>query len=311
MCTTAYGKDGAKRSTVQKWYDLFEKGAVSLRDAEKPGRPPKFLDADKVEDLVKNHPYISAGQIAFELSLAKATIKRILTEDLGLVKKFYKWIPHTLEPSHKLKRVEMCRDLLVAVKSDLNVIITGDESWCYWEYENDFVWTTPCADRPRKARKTIEKRKIMLIVFWSIQGFHLIHFLPENCTVNAAYFLTNIITPLNATLSTLVESPKKILLHMDNASAHNAKVVTNYLETSCMERLPHPPYSPDIAPSDYFLFGCMKQRMKGLHATSRDELTSKITDILMSIDKSILERTYKNWEKRLSWVIDAHGEYIV
>ena len=44
---------------------------------------------------------------------------------------------------------------------------------------------------------------------------------------------------------------KVILLH-DNARPHIAKVVKKYLETLKWDVLPHPLYSPDIAPSDYF-----------------------------------------------------------
>ncbi|KAG5318210.1 MOS1T transposase, partial [Pseudoatta argentina] len=46
---------------------------------------------------------------------------------------------------------------------------------------------------------------------------------------------------------------KVILLH-DNARPHVAKPVKTYLETLKWEVLPHPLYSPDIAPSDFHLF---------------------------------------------------------
>ena len=43
------------------------------------------------------------------------------------------------------------------------------------------------------------------------------------------------------------------LLH-DNASAHKARIVTDILESEKVTVLPHPPYSPDLAPCDFFLF---------------------------------------------------------
>ncbi|CAH2095448.1 unnamed protein product [Euphydryas editha] len=49
---------------------------------------------------------------------------------------------------------------------------------------------------------------------------------------------------------------KIILLH-DNALSHVAVPVKNYLKTLDWKVLPHPPYSPDIAPSDYHLFRLM------------------------------------------------------
>ncbi|GBP59020.1 Mariner Mos1 transposase [Eumeta japonica] len=60
---------------------------------------------------------------------------------------------------------------------------------------------------------------------------------------------------------------KIILLH-DNARPHIAVPVKNYLITLDWEVLPHPPYSPDIAPSDYHLIRSMA------HALSEQRFTS-------------------------------------
>ena len=50
---------------------------------------------------------------------------------------------------------------------------------------------------------------------------------------------------------------EKVILQHDNARPHVAKPVKTYLETLKWEVPPHPPYSPDIAPSDYYLFRSM------------------------------------------------------
>ena len=50
---------------------------------------------------------------------------------------------------------------------------------------------------------------------------------------------------------------KKVIIQHDNARPYVAKPVTTYLKTLKWEVLPHPPYSPDIAPSDYYLFWSM------------------------------------------------------
>ena len=50
---------------------------------------------------------------------------------------------------------------------------------------------------------------------------------------------------------------EKVILQHDNARPHVAKPVKTYLETLKWDALPHPPYSPDIAPSDYYLFRSM------------------------------------------------------
>ena len=53
------------------------------------------------------------------------------------------------------------------------------------------------------------------------------------------------------------------MLHHDNAAPHKAKIVTEYLQKERVEVLPHPPYSPDLAPCDFFLFPRIKKELKG------------------------------------------------
>ena len=54
------------------------------------------------------------------------------------------------------------------------------------------------------------------------------------------------------------------LLH-DNAPAHTAKVAVAMAAQCKFELLPHPPYSPDLAPSDYYLFPQLKLSLKGAY----------------------------------------------
>jgi histone-lysine N-methyltransferase SETMAR len=53
---------------------------------------------------------------------------------------------------------------------------------------------------------------------------------------------------------------------MDNARPHTAHLTQDFLADGPFEVLPHPPYSPDVAPSDFYLFGTMKSKLKGLNA---------------------------------------------
>jgi transposase len=42
------------------------------------------------------------------------------------------------------------------------------------------------------------------------------------------------------------------LIHMDNASVHITRAAQEELDVSRFKRMPQPPYSTDIAPSDFF-----------------------------------------------------------
>ena len=54
-----------------------------------------------------------------------------------------------------------------------------------------------------------------------------------------------------------------LLLH-DNAPAHNAGIATSVSAECGYELLPHPPYSPYLAPSDFYLFSLFKEHLHGI-----------------------------------------------
>ena len=55
---------------------------------------------------------------------------------------------------------------------------------------------------------------------------------------------------------------KKVLFHQDNAPSHKSLATMAKLNELSFELLPHPLYSPDLAPSDYYLFADLKKCSK-------------------------------------------------
>ncbi|CAK9806295.1 Protein GVQW3, partial [Anthophora plagiata] len=56
---------------------------------------------------------------------------------------------------------------------------------------------------------------------------------------------------------------KSVLLLQDNAPVHKSKVAMAALHRSGFELLVHPPYSPDLTLSDYYLFPNFKKELRG------------------------------------------------
>ena len=76
-------------------------------------------------------------------------------------------------------------------------------------------------------------------------------------TINEERYRTQIIRLKRLTAEKRPEYATRheaIIFHHDNAGSHVAIPVKNYLENSGCEVLPHPPYSPDLDPFDYYLF---------------------------------------------------------
>ena len=62
------------------------------------------------------------------------------------------------------------------------------------------------------------------------------------------------------------------LLHHDNAPAHSALLTRRFLTDNNMSMVPHPPYSHDLAPSDFFLFPKLKMKLKGRRFQTLEEI---------------------------------------
>ena len=65
---------------------------------------------------------------------------------------------------------------------------------------------------------------------------------------------------------------EKVILQHDNARPRVAKPVKTYLETLGWEILPEPPYSPHIAPSDYYLFRSIAHGLADQHFRSYEDI---------------------------------------
>ncbi|KAG5316036.1 MOS1T transposase, partial [Pseudoatta argentina] len=101
---------------------------------------------------------------------------------------------------------------------------------------------------------------------------------------------------------------KVILLH-DNARPHVAKPVKTYLETLKWEVLPHPPYSPDIAPSNFHLFRLMAHGLADRRFRSYEEAQKWIDSWIASKDMSFFRRGIHVLPERWEKVVSSDGQY--
>ena len=73
------------------------------------------------------------------------------------------------------------------------------------------------------------------------------------------------------------------ILHQDNAPAHNASSVKQFLANKNITVLEYPPYSPDLTPCDFCLFPKIKSVLKGTHFVSVEDVKAKTVETLTAI----------------------------
>ena len=83
-------------------------------------------------------------------------------------------------------------------------------------------------------------------------------------------------------------------------SAHLALSVQQFLIKHGMTPVPHPPYSPDLTPSDFFLFPQMKRVLKGKSFTNVKEMKQKMAEALKGIEVDEFKNCFDQWKRCLS-----------
>jgi len=126
-------------------------------------------------------------------------------------------------------------------------------------------WSTSSSPRPKKARQVKSIIKTILIAFFDIDGLVHHEFVPTGQTVNKEFYKTVLQRLRDAVHRHRPEkwSSGNWILHHDNAPAHRAVTTNEFLVKHNILSLPQPPYSPDLAPCDFFLFPQQKKTMKG------------------------------------------------
>jgi transposase len=186
--------------------------------------------------------------------------------------------------------------------------VTLNESWFYFTTDHEQIWLPDGTEAPARERITAQSRKMTVIIVCNPTGFCRIAALPKGIKVNADYYISHIFDPLAEWRKSQVGgSDRRLHVHADNARPHTAKQVTEFLTGNGMKRAPHPPYSPDLAPRDFCLFGYIKGRLAGTSFEKADQLLHAIDAIFQSIEKATLERVFEKWMDRLVQCCAAVG----
>jgi len=97
-------------------------------------------------------------------------------------------------------------------------------------------------------------------------------------------------------------------LHHDNAPAHTSRLV--FLAKHGTAQVQQPPYSPDLAPCDFFLFPRLKKVLKGHGFEATEDIKRNSTKTLLDIPKEELAKCFQHWQKRWAKCVAAEGNYV-
>lgn len=309
----AYGEDSISYDTVCRYYRLRKSGEEYSGPKPKSGRPS--LDIGQIlRELVDEDPFLTTRELAKAFDCGNATIWRHLRK-LGLTNKWNIWVPHVLSPKHEETRYQISQHLLYRqiAKPFLDKLVTGDEKWVlFCNKGKKRGWSEPGVPLARPKPDRFGK-KLLLCVWWDISGIIYHELLPDGETVTADVYcrqMTAVADAMRRRSGVTWRKFRPILLH-DNARPHTAKKTKEKLEELRFEVLPHPPYSPDLAPSDFHLFRSMQHSLSERNFRDEEEVKSFLIDFFDSKPQSFYERGIYNLKDRWQTVISTKGQYCI
>lgn len=317
-----YSKNSMSQPRVYEWFKRFRDGRKSTENDVRSGRPATAVTDEnvaKVDKLIRDDRRLRTHDIMSELQIGSHAVDEIIHDRLGYSKVCARWIPHQLTSDHKEARLDICQDLLEQYESEgegfLRRIVTCDETWVHqFEPENktqSMQWRHVKSPPPRKFKVVPSVKKVMATVFWDTSGVLLVDFLPQGQTVNALRYCATL-KKLKRAISR--KRPQlcndQILIQQDNARPHSALRTQETIKKLGWTVLPHPPYSPDLAPSDYHLFGPLKQFLAGKHYENIEAVQRAVQIWIRQTPNSFFQDGILKLVPRWQKCIAVHGDYV-
>jgi hypothetical protein len=151
----------------------------------------------------------------------------------------------------------------------------------------------------------------MLIVLFDAESLVHHEFLPQRQTMNQTVHITVLKSLRDAVRWKWPHkwSYGSWLPHHDNAPCHAALSLRDFLAKHSIPVVPHPPYSPDLALCDFFLFPRLKSTLKGKVFQDVAEIQLNTTRQLQAIPKQAYHTCNDKWKDRWNRCIQSGGSY--
>ena len=256
----------------------------------------------KLHKLILANCKLKLHEIAEDLKISEDSVFTILYEHLSMRKLYSKWVQCLFTIDEKQQYVndsERCLQLFQCNKKEfLHKYVTMDETWIHHSTsesnQQSAEWTVTSESRPKRPKMQTSPGKVLASIFWDAQGILFIDYLEKERTINNKYHIALVVHLKEEITKKLVQmKKKKVLFHQDITPCHKSITIMAKLHELHFELLLLPPYSPDLAPSDYWLFANLKRKRFG----SNEEVISETEPYFEAKDKSFSKKGIKLLKK--------------
>ena len=186
-----------------------------------------------------------------------------------------------------------------------------DESWIYFydpeTKRQSSQWKHSGFPRPKKTRPNKSTHKLLMIPFFNSTGMIYMHWVSTGQTINKECYvevLREFRKGFRRKRPALFKSGQWHF-HQYNAPVHNSILVTHYLTKMGIKTVPQPPYNPDLAPCDFWLF----PKLRGCPYETIEEMKEAVTKVIDMLTQEDFHGTFWKLLEQCNMCIAAGGDY--
>jgi hypothetical protein len=202
-----------------------------------------------------------------------------------------RYVPYSLESDQKRSRVELSWQLLQRLEQRSTIwlltYINRGRKLVLFEYFHHSRWAANPDEVPEIPKQTVQSEKCLVSIMWGSTGIKSLLYVPKSMKYNTTSIVKSVVPNLveHVCQESWRQTLRDIMVHLDNARPHNNMKSEAALTATKAGWIPTPDYSSDSSPSDFFLFGMLKERMSETSYSSPDELISAISEPIASLPK--------------------------
>ncbi len=289
---------------------------------DRPGRGRKRTATSeknqrRVERKIERNPNYSLRQLSSELNIHHASIHRIVREDLKL-KSFKMFKGQLLNDKQKLIRLTKCKALKQRFSHDRHrQILFSDEKLFSIEEShnthNDRMWAAEPPDIESRIISHSQKPRRVMVWAGIRHGSKLpLVFIEEGVKINSDVYQTMLEEKVLPWAQENLEG-EDWTFQQDSAPAHRSKQTQGWIEEN-FEDFIHPrdwpPYSPDLNPLDYSIWGILQANVGRQRHQSVDALKRKLGHEWKVLSQDVIDKAIDCFPLRLDMCIKAKGGHI-
>ena len=163
---------------------------------------------------------------------------------------------------------------------------------------------------PKTFKVVASARKVLLTILWDMEGIVHIEFWEQGKTIDSERYVSTLRALKGRLKRVGQDKVKDVFIQHDNARPPTIRQTQCALQQLEFPTIPHPPYSPDLAPSDFFLFPLLQKHLKGNHYETGAEVEADVRSWCRSQTPEFFADGMRKLVQRWRLCIERDGDYV-